>query len=372
MGGSHPTAVLGTCSTENFSEFGYKWRFLGFAVERYAMSSYMGKVLMLGIGTLKRGVNRGVVLLAVLMLGGCSLFSPEYEPVAEPEVVVAPVKIEPEQRVIPPEPAPPPPQLPSVAIVLTSSQPAFLDVANALTNHLDDFQIFDLSDDNRPPVSVLRVINDSDAGTVVAIGLRAAKASVAMAESPVIFSQVFNHQDHGLLTGNSRGIAPLAPLDAQLAAWTEIDPSISRIGIIIGEGHDALLEEARLAAQKYNIELRIRIAHSDQETLYIFRRMIQNIDGFWLFPDNRILSARSLQEILETARRRQVAVAVPNESMLEKGATISIVTDAEDIAATIAGVIRKIYSDGLRNVPAITPLSTIRVVTRDGVKVVNR
>jgi ABC-type uncharacterized transport system substrate-binding protein len=259
-----------------------------------------------------------------------------------------------------------------VAIVMTSSRPAFLDVANALTSHLDDFQVYDLSDDSKPPVSILRGINDSDTGMVVAIGLRAAKSSVAMADSPVVFSQVFNHQDFGLLTANSRGVAPLAPLDAQLAAWTEIDPTLSRIGIIVGEGHDDLITEAQLAGQKHNVELRIRISHSDQETLYLFRRMAQDIDGFWLFPDNRVLSSRSLRKILESARRGQVAVAVPNESMLKMGATISIATQAEDIAATIAKVIRKIHSDGLRSVPAISPLSAIRVVTRDGVKVVSR
>jgi len=331
-------------------------------------------------GATIRTMNRFAALIAVLMLSGCSYLSPQIEPIDEPAVVVVPTKVEPPE-VEPPEVEPPkveppkvvePARLPPVAIVLTSSRPAFLDVANALTSHLDDFQVYDLSDDSQPPVSILRGINDSDTGTIVAIGLRAAKSSVAMADSPVVFSQVFNHQDFGLLTANSRGVAPLAPLDAQLGAWTAVDPTLSVIGIIVGEGHDDLITEAQLAAQKHNVELRIRISHSDQETLYLFRRMVQDIDGFWLFPDNRILSSRSLEEILDSSRRGQVAVAVPNESMLKMGATISIATQAEDIAATIAKVIRKIQSDGLQSVPAISPLSAISVVTHDGVKVANR
>ena len=116
----------------------------------------------------------------------------------------------------------------------------------------------------------------------------------------------------------------------------------------------------------------VRIANSDQETIYIFRRMAQDIDGFWLFPDNRILSTRSLRKILDIARRGQIAVAVPNESMLAIGATISIESQAEDIAATIVKVVRKIHTDGLQSVPAISPLSAIRVVTRDGIPVVSR
>ena len=327
---------------------------------------------MPGNGTSNRKIIRCAALLLALSLSGCSVFAPETVPVDEPVVVSVPVPVEPERPIEPPVKPPEPPRLPPVAIVLTSSQPAFLDVANALTGHLDDFQVFDLSDGSQPPVSVLRVINDSNSGTVVAIGLRAAKSSVAMADKPVIFSQVFNHQDHGLLTANSRGVAPLAPLDAQLAAWIKVDPAISRIGIIIGEGHDELITEARLAAQKYKVELRVRIAHSDQETLYLFRRMAHDIDGFWLFPDNRILSARSLQQILQSAKRGQVAVAVPYESMLTMGATISLATQADDIAATIAKIIRQIHADGLRSVPAISPLSAVRVVTRNAAKVANR
>ncbi len=335
---------------------------------------------MLRNGAVSKGFRRGLVLFALLALGGCTLLAPQPEDLIEavPEPVVEPVVevVVPEvPQVVEQQPqakVPAPPRLPPVAVVLTSRLPAFLDVANALSVQLDDVEVFDLSDDRQSPAAILREINDSGSRTVVAIGLRAATTSVAMANSPVVFSQVFNHQDHGLLTEKSRGVAALAPLEAQLAAWLDLDTSIKRIGIIIGEGHEALLEEAQLAAEKHNIELHVRIAHSDQETLYIFRRMAQNIDGFWLFPDNRILSARSLQKILDTAKRGRIAVAVPNESMLDMGASISISSEAGDIADTIARIIRKINAEGLRSIPPITPLSAVRVVTRDKVEVVSR
>jgi len=271
---------------------------------------------MLTIGSTNRNRVCGAALLVALTLSGCSLLVPESEPADQPEVVNAETRVEPAPARAPepePEPAPvqrvtrppEPPPLPPVAIVLTSNQPAFVQVANALTERLDAFKVYDLGDNSQPPVAVLRSINDSDSGVVVAIGLRAAKSSLAMADVPVIFSQVFNYQDYGLLTANSRGVSPLAPLDAQLAAWKSIDPTVSHIGIIIGEGHDDLMTEARLAAQRHNVELTVRIAHSDQETLYIFRRMAQDIDGFWLFPDNRILSARSLAADIENCAAPQ-------------------------------------------------------------------
>ena len=122
-----------------------------------------------------------------------------------------------------------------------------------------------------------------------------------------------------------------------------------------------------LRKHKHEIELLVRTAHSDQETLYLFRRMLADIDGFWLFPDNRVLSARVLNEMLADASRRSVTVVVPNEAMLQIGAAISMTTVAADIAATIAKVLHRIQAGEIDQVPPISELSEVRVTTNDAV-----
>ncbi len=247
--------------------------------------------------------------------------------------------------------------------MLTNSQPAYADVARELARHFDEYEVYDLSDTSRPPVAVLRQINDAAPGAVIAIGLRAAQSSVAMSTQPVIFSQVFNYRHHDLLRDNSRGVAALPPMDAQIAAWKSIDPTISRIGMIIGEGHEDLLAEAEIAAQKHDVQLVVQVTQSDQETLYFFRRMVRDIDGFWLLPDNRVLSARVLKEMLAEARQQRVPVSVPSDSLLSLGAAISMMSSAADIAETIVGVVRSIQAGRLDRVPEITGLSEIQVRT---------
>ncbi len=310
----------------------------------------------------------GVLAVLVLAVAGCTPYLPDVVPVEDEPVVDIETA---DPNVVPgpaPEPAvqvPTPPSLPPIAIVLTSSQPAYLDVAIELAAYFEDHAVYDLSGESLPPVAVLRSVNDTNATAVVAIGLRAAQSSVAMSKVPVVFSQVFNHQDYDLLNELSRGVAALAPLDAQLAAWRKIDPTITRIGLIIGEGHDELVADAELAAARHGMELHIRVAHSDQETLYFFRRMIRDIEGFWLFPDNRILSARVLSQMLELANRQQVPVVVPNEAMLNMGAAVSMSAVAADIAATIARVLQRIQAGEIDKVPPMTPLSEVRVEIND-------
>lgn len=332
------------------------------------------------IETLTMRSVRCTILIAALAFSGCTTIPPQPETVPEPAVieslpesrVESPPPITEAESAIPAAAVPAPANLPPVAIVLSSSQPAYADVARELTRHFKNYEIYDLSDNKRPPVTVLRLINDSDTGAVVAIGLRAARSSVALSEKPVVFSQVFNYQDHALLNEHSRGIAAVAPLDAQIDAWKQVDPTISRIGAIVGEGHEGLIEEAELAAERHGMELRLHVTHSDQETLYFFKRMVRDIDGFWLFPDNRVLSQRALQQIMDNAKRQRVGVLVPTESMLQIGGSISVSSVASDIAATIADVIRQIQAGNIEQVPPISALSEIRVQTNDTIQVVDR
>ena len=317
-------------------------------------------------------LRKGAFLLAAMLFAGCTTVQPVPEPVTnEPVVVITEPTPEPAKPPAPIKPPAPPP-LPSVAIVLTNSQPAYADVATELANHFDDFEIYDLGADSRPPVTILSLINDANPTAVIAIGLRAAQSSVAMSKQPVVFSQVFNYEHHQLLKENSRGIAAMPPPDAQIAAWKEIDPSVSRIGVIVGEGHDDLITEAEIAAQRHGVELVVQVTRSDQETLYFFRRMIRDIDGFWLFPDNRILSTRVLQQMLEDANRQRVPVNVPSDSMLSLGAMVSMTSQASDIADTVVNVVRRIQAGQLDSIPPITRLSEIRVKTNETSSVVQR
>ena len=314
-------------------------------------------------------------LAVAAVLGACA---------TPPTIDVVEVPIEPitlpdiERRVLVlPEPVAPPaadpvpvivekPQ-PLVSLVLSSRQPAYESVAVALSKRLDNVELYDLSDKSQPPVSAFQLIRDSESSAVVAIGLRAAISATSMSHVPVVFCQVFNFNQYNLLTDNSRGVSALPPLDLQIAAWKQVDPQLKSIGAIIGDGHDDLIAEAHRAAEKHGIELHIRRASSDRETLYLFNRLAGQIDGFWLFPDNRVLSATVLGEILSYAAVHRVRVSVFNESLLEMGASLSASTVQDDIAETIVDVLEAANDGRLEELPPITGLSDINVATNDAV-----
>jgi ABC-type uncharacterized transport system substrate-binding protein len=320
-------------------------------------------------------MKRLSLLLLLLFLSGCSILFPEPpppviatvpEPEPEPEIIPQPtVEVEPE---VLPEPPPPPPPVqqpiaPLVAVVLSDRMPAYAEVADALDEYLDEYEVYDLSDQSQTQKEAFAAISESQAIAVVAVGLPAAMAAQRYSTVPVVFSQVFNFSDYELLQGDMQGVAVLPPISLQIAAWRELDPSIRNVGAILGAGHDDLIEETNNALQEQGVKFHYAVAASDRETLYLFNRLVRDLDGFILFPDNRILSRAVLEEIMNYASRHRVQVAVFNKSLLERGAIFSASAVPADIAETIAGVLESQIGKKNGQSPVVSALSEVKIDT---------
>ncbi len=322
---------------------------------------------------LQRMMLRSLLVSLFLALSGCALVSPEAPPPApatipEPEPAPEPAPSVEAPPAVKPAPVMESPPLPEpvsarVAIVLTDSLPAYKNVAAELVAWLDDYRVYDLANRSRSPRQVFAEIAESDAQFVVAIGLHATKVAKSFANVPVIFSQVFNVSENGLVSDKIKGVAVLPPLNMQVAAWRQMDPKIQNIGAIIGEGHEDLIAEAEQAMSERGIKFHYVVARSDRETLYHFKRLIRDIDGYLLFPDNRILSREVFTEIMSDAAQHRIQVAVFNESLLKHGATFSATAIDSNIADKITIAINEIDKGNIDDVASLIPLSEIRIQT---------
>lgn len=332
----------------------------------------------------------GAILLLggfALLAAGCSIVDPFRAPPPEqhvdvPELPPKPEVPAPDPEVSVPEPtaaapAPAPDQPPTppteaveepvrLAVLLSSRAPDYEGVAHALEAAAGDVDVYDLSDKSLTQREILDSVLVAGSEVVIAVGYRAAAFAQTIGDLPVVYAQVFNAAQLDLSAEHIKGVAVLPPLDRQLAAWRELNPNLSSIGAIVGAGHEELLAQAEQASAEHGIRFQHRLAQSDRETLYLFTRLVPEIDGFLLFPDNRVLSASVLRQMLTYAARHQVQVAVFNDSLLSIGATISTTAVEEDIADTILLVAERLLSDDPGSVPEVSPLSEIEVRVNDG------
>lgn len=353
---------------------GFDWRLNSYKNQTIAFT--VRPLITICFRTLQQHSRHLLVLAMLFAFSGCTLIQPE--PVAPPVVSVPKPAPDPEPELIPPpppivekEPAPQPvPEVvvpthfePLVAVVLSSDQPAYTTVSSELENVLRNYTVYNLADESQSVREVYQRIAAEEATAVVAIGLRAAKTARSFAEVPIVFCQVFNVEEHDLVGERSKGVSSLPPLDLQMAAWKELDPKLQSVGAILGSGHEPLIAEAQNAANALGLDSRFSAATSDKETMYVFNRMASDIDGFLLFPDNRVLSRSVLNDMLSIAAKRGVQVAVFNDSLLGMGATLSTATVESDIAATIVRVLDRFEQGDADSLPDVMPLSEIRVRT---------
>lgn len=240
-----------------------------------------------------------------------------------------------------------------VALLISSKLPAYEQVAaelqdlvgqeNALVHLLDP----DLANQD----VLVGLINATEPRATVAIGLDAALVASRSIVSPVVFCQVFNYAEQDDLLDASAVVSVLPSFEKQLEIWQQLDSSLGRIGAIAGAGHEALVAESERAASAAGLSFDFRVSGSDQETVYLFKRMAPEIDGFWLLPDNRVLSVSAIREMLAYASEHGVQVLVSNPELLELGALISMTPSARQIAETVHELL-----ENLKTRDVLTPL----------------
>jgi len=309
-----------------------------------------------------------IAALAVLVtLAGCSNLQNIWQPPPEPETDAstdAPSVIVPAPPAGPqPRPEPEPEPEPNrIAILLSDDIHTYEAIAEQVTRRgqQNDYKILNL--DRNPELSApdLAAIKQFDPDRIVAIGLLAAKAGQKIVDTPMIFCQVFNYQDHHLLSPKSKGVKFLPPFALQLEIWKELSPELQTVGLIVGPNQEELVAEIEQAAEEFQVKLLTETVLSDKEALYAFKRLTSQIQGFWLLPDNRVLSPTVLREIISYGRKHGNQTVVFSPQLLSLGADISFTNSDTDVADAVLKVLGDASAKDTLSGPPMTPLTTLR------------
>lgn len=205
-------------------------------------------------------------------------------------------------------------------------------------------------------------VRRSRAPLIAAIGLPAALVARSLPNKRVVFCQVFNYREYKLIGATMKGVDALPPVQQHFDAWHAVSPQLKRVAMVTGPGLDSLLASARRAAARNQMSVSHWAVQSDLEALYAFKRLGPDIQGLWLVPDNRILSAKLLRDVLTLADRQGIQVLVSNPQLLRLGAWLSAESDPADIAQQVASRLRAAATHGAQIPgPAMVPLTKVKV-----------
>ena len=307
---------------------------------------------------LNRALCRVAVFVTFIWLAACSDLQTIWPEAQEPEPIAA---TDVPDVVVPAPPPEPQPERHRIAILLSDNVPTYEAIADQIVRRApeNEYKILNLDRNPELPASALVSIDQFDPDKLVAIGLSAARAGQKVPDVPMVFCQVFNYQDHNLISLKAKGIKFLPPFSLQLEIWKELSPNLRKVGLIIGPNQEELVAEIRQAAEQFQVELLTETVQSDKEALYAFKRLTAQIQGFWLLPDNRVLSPTVLREMVSYGRKHGNQTVVFSPQLLSLGADISFSSNDADVADAVLRVLSNAADEELSG-PSMTSLTTLR------------
>jgi ABC-type uncharacterized transport system substrate-binding protein len=265
---------------------------------------------------------RVIVISIFFVLHGCAKQPQINAPIAEaePKVVVS----------TPPAKKLPPPQ---VVIFTSENIPAYAEVAQTLAKRLAGRgSVIYLPGNHLDDMKLAGKFRSEDRMQFVSIGLTASIAAKSLTDKQVVFCQVYNYQDYALLSGRHKGVSMLPSFARTFSAWRTLSPTAKNIGVISGPGFEDAIQAARAAAKIHGFTLQHETVNSDKEYQYAYKNMSKKVQGYWLLPDNRVLSENILRDIMTFSVRNSKQVAVFNDELLKLGGLLSISSDHREIA----------------------------------------
>ncbi len=219
-----------------------------------------------------------------------------------------------------------------VAIVVSSDADAQGAVAQALLAQ-DRLDCTKYSLEHATAPIIAELISKQGIVDVIAIGQAAAESINPDDGFNVLYTQVFAETD--LQTVGYRGVSALPPFALQIARWREVEPELKTIGVIASSDMKFVVQDLLGAAVGAEMSLRYEHVGSDKEALFVFQRMVPEIDGYIFLPDKRILSPQVIRKMMAYGGKHGTAMLTYSPAIAELGDAMHVAPDPEDIAEQI-------------------------------------
>lgn len=199
---------------------------------------------------------------------------------------------------------------------------------------------------------------------ILAIGPQAAQVAKAEVRGvPVVFAMVRNPRKSGLEGDNIAGISLDVPIEAQLAMYKSLLPTLRVIGVIYDpEKTGVLVKEASEVAEKFGLRFLATPVASQTEVPAALRSLLGKVDALWMLPDDTVITPESLTFFLLTAFKHNLPVLTISDAFVEAGALAALSADYTDMGRQACQLSREIESGQRRPAQAgIVPPAKVNV-----------
>ena len=211
---------------------------------------------------------------------------------------------------------------------------------------------YDVQGDLELGKKLARKLRASNASLVVAVGLKAALAAkVEIVDIPIVYMMILDPLKHQLTADNMTGTLLEVPVDRQLKIIRMFLPTLHQLGTLYDPLKTASrVKDAVRQATNSDFQLTGLPVESDKDVPQQLRRLLSDVEAFWLMPDSTVLTNESVRFILESALARQIPVIGFSPEFTRLGALLSMSVNYGDVGRE-TGLLAKRILDGERLLP---------------------
>ncbi len=211
---------------------------------------------------------------------------------------------------------------------------------------------YDLRGDVELGKKLARKLRASNASLVVAVGLKAALAAkVEIVDVPIVYMMILDPLKHQLTAENMTGTLLEVPIDRQLKIMRTFLPTLRQLGTLYDPAKtSSRVKDAVRQAANSDFQLTGLPVESDKDVPQQLRRLLSDVEAFWLMPDSTVLTNESVRFILESALARQIPVIGFSPEFTRLGALLSMSVNYGDVGRETGLLVKRIL-DGERQLP---------------------
>jgi len=247
-----------------------------------------------------------------------------------------------------------------IILLLSDGKPSLAGVAQAIQSmRTEKIEVYNLGGSHDQDAEITAAIQNSEKREVVAIGLPAAQlARQHLSKKQVVFCQVPNYEQFGLVTPWMKGVRAIPSISRQFHAWKLLNPNLQRIGVIASRNMKDVLHEAQVAAKANAIELLPAEVALDREVPRALEKMTGKVQGIWLAPDSSILSTSVIREAMSYSTKNRIQMLVFSSALLNEGALLAATPNFNEVARTVLLRLQQAHgANGVPGEPAMALLS---------------
>lgn len=201
---------------------------------------------------------------------------------------------------------------------------------------------------------------------VLALGPLAAQvAKEKFADLPTLYCMVSNPHRYGLSGDRIAGISLDVPGTIQFAYYKEMVPGLKTLGVIYDpQKSEALVEEARIAAERMGLELIGIPVSSHKKVPEALRSMLGKIDALWMVPDDTVLTTDSFRFLLVTTFENKLPLLAISDIFVKVGALASIAPEPGKMGKQLFDLTHLYFAGqlDLASMDALAPVATDLII----------